>query len=137
MLRTQFAIALLILVPLARAEDKPKEKAKKPTITGTITFVGTPTFAKGTKVKVMVEDTSLADAPAVVIGKLVIDDPKKTPIPFTVEYDGDKVKEGHRYTMRVRIEHDGKLKFINDTSIPVITGKPTKDVKVPVIAVGK
>lgn len=54
------------------------------------------------------------------------------PIPFAVPYDPGKIEENPTYSLRVRIEEGtGKLLFINDTSIPVITqGNPTQDIVV-------
>lgn len=136
-MRTLFCLvlSLLILSPLC-ADEKDKPAKKKPTITGQVEFAKKPEFEKGTEVKIQVRDTSIADAKAVLIGEQILKDPKGGPIAFEVEYDGDKVKQGRRYSISCRITHKGKLIYINDTNIPVINapGK-TKDVKLPVIAV--
>jgi putative lipoprotein len=122
---------LLVVVCLpASAEDKPKEK---PRVTGAIEFKQKPTFLEGTEVKIQIQDVSIADAKAVVLGEKIIKDPKKTPIAFEVEYDGDKIKQNGRYSITCRITHKGKLLYVTDVNVPVITGKGgTKDVKVPV-----
>jgi uncharacterized lipoprotein YbaY len=59
------------------------------------------------------------------------------PIPFAVPYAPGKIEKNHSYNLRVRIENDtGRLLFINDTSIPVITrGNPTQDIEVIVVPV--
>jgi uncharacterized lipoprotein YbaY len=140
MRRTIFAASLALLAALtvtARAEaDDPAKPAKKPTLTGEVTFKDTPTFEEGTEVVIQVQDTSRADAKAVVLGTKTIKDPKKAPIAFEVEYDDSKIKPRDRISLSVRISHKGKLLYINDTRIAVVNppGK-TKAVMAPVVAV--
>jgi putative lipoprotein len=132
-MRLLSGLFLVIVCLPASAEDKPKEKPK---VTGTVEFKQKPTLPEGTEVKMQILDVSIADAKAVVLGEKIIKDPDKTPIAFEVEYDGDKIKQKGRYSISCRISHKGKLLFITDTSVPVITGKGgTKDVKVPVVAI--
>ena len=87
-----------------------------------------------------IENVSEIDTPAKVIGELVLQTQgAQVSIPFTVPYDPGKIVENHSYSLRVRNEDgSGKLLFINDTSIPVITrGDPTQDIEVIVVpAVG-
>jgi uncharacterized lipoprotein YbaY len=54
-----------------------------------------------------------------------------------VPYDPGRIEKNHTYSLRVRIEEGtGKLLFINDTGIPVITrGNPTQDVEVILVPV--
>ncbi len=91
----------------------------------------------GLVVTIRLQDVSLQDAPAKVLGEQTVRDPKAFPIPFSIAYDPTKVSDtGLRYGIGVRIEKDGKLRYINDTHIPVISdGHPTKDVKAPVIVI--
>src|SRR5262245_3264728 len=133
------AVVAAVAVWGAARGDKPdpaKPPAKKPTVSGEITFKDMPNFEKGTEVLIQVQDTSRAGAKAVVLGKATLKDPKKTPIAFTVEYDDSSIKPRDRISLSVRISLKGKLLYINDTNIPVVNppGK-TKDVKAPVIAV--
>jgi putative lipoprotein len=114
--------------------ELPKEEAKKPTITGSVEGPAGD-LEPGLVVSVKVQDISLADAAAVVLGEQIIRDPKAFPIPFAVPYDLEKTNRGVRFSIGVRIEKEGKLKFINDTNIPVIKDGPTKDVKAPVIKI--
>ena len=90
-------------------------------------------------VKVQLQDTSLADAPATVIGEQIIPtNDRQVPIPFEIAYDPAVIKDNHTYTLRVRIEDSsGTLLFINTTSYSVITnGNPTSAVEVVVEPVG-
>jgi putative lipoprotein len=87
---------------------------------------------------VTLQDVSLEDAPAKKIGEQVIKDLKKFPISFEVEYDPAVIEKKHTYSVQVRIETKDRLEYINDTRVEVISrGKPSKDVKVPVIRVKK
>ena len=89
-------------------------------------------------VQVQIQDTSLADAPAKVIGEQIIESPGQVPIPYEVCYDSSQIEDNHTYTMRARISDSaGNLLWINDTAIPVITnGNPTENVEIPVKQVG-
>jgi len=88
---------------------------------------------------VRIEYVSKADAPAEVVGEQMIETQgRQVPIPFALPYEPGKIKEKHTYSLRARI-HDGagKLLFINDTSVPVITkGNPTEDIEVILVPVG-
>ena len=113
--------------------------AKTATVTGTVTYrekIALP--PQGVVVTVKVEDVSRADAPAVTIGEQIIENPShQVPIPFEIEYNPDDIDERYTYAMRVRIEVDGELWFINTTRHQVIThGFPTNDVEVMLEKVG-
>ena len=88
---------------------------------------------------VRIEDISKADAPAEVVGEQVIKtEGAQVPIPFAVSYEPENIIENHHYSLRVRIEDGaGRLLFINDTNVPVITnGNPVEDIEVVVIPSG-
>ena len=107
-------------------------------VTGTITYQEEKSLPDDAVVQVQLQDTSLADAPAMVIGEQIVTNPGQVPVPFEVCYDPDQIQANHTYTMSVRItDGAGKLLFINDTAIPVITrGSPTENIEIVVIPVG-
>lgn len=109
------------------------------TVEGSILLPDGATLEGAAAWTVLVEDTSLADAPATTIGAAAgaVDDAGATEIPFSAVYDAALVDESATYTLNARILDDaGDLLFINDTSIPVITnGAPVEGVAVPVVAV--
>jgi putative lipoprotein len=107
-------------------------------VSGEITFEGGAGIPDDATISVQIQDTSLADAPAEVIGEQVIDDAGDFPVAYEVSYDPDQIIDNHTYTMSARITgSDGSLLYINDTAIPVITnGNPTENVEIPVIQVG-
>ena len=138
-----FGVAIVVTVlaalsagpaALAQKDDQPK----KARVSGTIEFKGEAKFEADTVARVTLQDVSLEDAPAKKIAEQVIKDLKKFPIPFEVEYDSAVIEKGHTYAVQVRIETKDRLAYINDTRVEVISsGKPSKDVKVPVIRVKK
>lgn len=107
-------------------------------VSGMITNQEGTTIPEGATVSVQIQDTSLADAPAEVIGEQVISDATGFPISYEVSYDPGQIQENLQYTMSARItDSDGSLLFINDTAILVITrDNPTEDVEIPVIQIG-
>jgi len=62
---------------------------------------------------------------------------KQVPLPFAVAYQASDIVENHRYSMQVRIEDgNGRLIYISDTLIPVITmGSPTSGIEIVVVPV--
>jgi len=106
-------------------------------VAGTIVLPEGTTLPEDASIVVEVQDTSLADAPALIISQAEIapEDPAATEIPFEVQYDEEAIEDTNTYTLSVRIEDAaGTLLFINDTSIPVITrDAPTTDVAAPVV----
>jgi len=108
-------------------------------VTGTVTYRERIALPSDATIQVQIQDVSLADAPAQVIGDITIPaDGKQVPIPYEVKYNLDEIQDNHTYSMLVRIEDSGeKLLFISDTHTPVITrGNPTQDVEIVVVPVG-
>jgi uncharacterized lipoprotein YbaY/heat shock protein HslJ len=123
---------------LFRDADAPeKSEAGGAAVSGMVTNADNAVIPEGATASIQIQDTSLADAPATVIGEQIIENPGQFPIAYQVAYDPGEIVDNHTYTMRTRIEAaDGTLLFINDTAIPVITrGNPTEDVEIPVIQV--
>lgn len=123
---------LLLAVPAAAQGDEP-------TVNGQIVLPEGSTLEGVAGWTLQVQDTSLADAPAVVIGidGGAVTDPTATEIAFAAPFDPASIDEGATYTLSARVmDQSGDLLFVNDTSIPVLTnGAPTDGVEVPVIAV--
>lgn len=108
-------------------------------VTGVVTYQQRIALPPDAIVIVQIQDVSLADAPAEVLGEQVIwPEGRQVPLPYQVKYNLGDIKKNHTYSMSARIENsDGKLLFISDTHTPVITGGfPTKDVEIVVVPVG-
>ena len=108
--------------------------SKSSSVTGTITYVEKIALpAEGVVVTAKIEDVSRADAPAVTIGQQIMENPGQVPIPFEIGYNPAEIDERFVYALRVRIEVDGKLWFINTSRYAVITGgNPTSNIEVVV-----
>lgn len=135
MIRTTLLAAgavLLLAVPAAGQGDEP-------TVNGRIVLPDGATLEGAASWTLEVQDTSLADAPAVVVGTDggPVTDPTATEIPFAAPFDPGAIDEASMYTLSARVvDEAGDLLFINDTAIPVISdGAPVDEVGVPVIAV--
>ena len=125
-------------MPMA-APTTPVASATMPaTVTGVVTYRERIALPPDVVVTVRIEDTSRADAPAILIGEQAIRDPGQVPIPFAVPYDPRLIDPRSRYTLRVRIEDaSGRLLWINTQAYPVITGgNPTSDIEIVVMRVG-
>ncbi len=122
----------VLVVPVA-VDTLPAENA----VTGTVTYLQRIALPPTSQLTVTVQDVSVADAPAVKIGSVTFSDPGASPIPYEVAYDANLVDENRDYAISARIESaHGRLLFISDTRIPVITkGNPVEDVEIPVVAV--
>lgn len=108
-------------------------------LAGTVNYLVRMALPDDAILSVQLQDTSLADAPAVVLGEDVYPtEGAQVPLPFSIVYNLSDIQSNHRYTLSARItDGQGKLLFINDTSIPVITnGNPGTDIEVLVVPVG-
>lgn len=122
------ALALALLVGCAPSQ---------PAVTGTIIHKEAVTLPADAVVIVKVEDVSRADAPAITIAEQTIKHPKNFPIPFEVKYDPAQIDPRYSYALRVRIESEGKLIFINTSRYAVITRDSPTQVEVAVDKVGR
>jgi putative lipoprotein len=106
--------------------------AKMAKVTGTVFYLERIALPPGAVLKVQLADVSRADAPAEVIAADSIIVTHQVPIPFSLSYDANRIVPSHTYAVQARIEVDGKLRFINTSSNPVVTnGKPASvDVRV-------
>ena len=130
------APALLALMVLTGCASAPSPSGpSSAAVTGTVIWRERIMLPPQTKVIVRLQDVSLADAPAKLIAEAVI--PAQTPpVAFSLGYDPATISPSARISVSARVEVDGRLRFINDTNIPVINGGPTKDVEVLVKGVG-
>ena len=121
-----------------RDADAPTPESGGGCVNGAITYPEPVALPEDAVVQAQIQDTSMAYALATVMGEQIITNPRQFPISYQVCYDPSQIQENHTYSMSVRIaDSDGKLLYINDTHIPVITrGNPTENVEIAVIAVG-
>jgi heat shock protein HslJ len=87
-------------------------------------------------ITVQLQDVSLADAAAPVLGEQQAPNPGTFPVPFAVTYNPETIQPNHTYAIRVRIEDAaGELLYTNMQSAPVITQGNPRNVEVVVGAV--
>lgn len=86
---------------------------------------------RAARFEAVLEDVSLADAPAVEMGRVEIAAPGNPPFHFAIAYDPTKIEERNRYAVRARITVGDSLLFISDTYSPVLTQGAPSNVDVP------
>jgi putative lipoprotein len=116
------------------ASDVVPIQAEQPAVTGFVTYRQRIALPPDAVVHIMLQNTSIADAPPSVtmLGEEYITSPGQVPIPFAVKYDATEVDRRMNYGIRVRIEDGGgQLLFMNTQSVPVLTqGNPSRNVEV-------
>jgi putative lipoprotein len=107
-------------------------------ITGSVIYKEQTLLPKGSQISVKVLDVSRADVSSVTLGVYKTSEISRFPIPFKIDYLPSKIKRGFMYSVSARIEKNGKLLFINDTSIPVFQNGniDKRHIKLPVIKIG-
>lgn len=91
-------------------------------VTGTITWRERMAVPPDAEVVVRLQDVSRMDAPAVVLAEQRFRTQGRQP-PYAFEFtvEAARIDPRMRYTVAARLERQGTLMFINDTSYPVIT----------------
>jgi uncharacterized lipoprotein YbaY len=108
-------------------------------ITGTVTYRNRIALPPTAVVEVTLQDISLADAPAKVIGTQQIEAGGRQP-PFAYElvYNPAQIDPRNTYSVSARITAGNELLFISDTVYPVLTrGAPLTDVNINVLAMSR
>jgi uncharacterized lipoprotein YbaY len=112
---------------------EPAEAAAQ--VTGTVTYRPRIALPPDAVITVQIQDVSLADAAAEIVGEQVIPaEGRQVPFAYAVPYDPAAIEARNSYSMAARIEDaEGTLLFRSDTNIPVITDdNPTSDVEIVV-----
>jgi len=105
-------------------------------LTGTINYLPRIALPADATVTVTLQDVSLADAPAVVIGEQVfVTRGAQVPLPFTISYAVNAIEPSGLYSVRARInDAEGRLLFVTDTLVPVLSrGNALDGVEVMVV----
>ena len=125
-----YAVAALVLVAAVALAGC----GSGDSVSGEVRFHREVALPEGSTVTVVLQDTSLADASAIELGRDVIADAERLPIRFRIEYDGGAIERRNEYTLSARVESGGELFYINDTVHPVLTGGAPRDRDVVVIS---
>ena len=94
------------------------------TIEGSIWYRERIALPPSAEIRVLLEDVSRMDVPAEVIASTQVEPQGGPPWAFSLPYDPEKLQERGRYVVRVRIEDDGRLLFINTESTPAFGRDP-------------
>ncbi len=132
-----FLVHVLWLAILAGAACATFGCSSGDSISGEVRFHREVDLPDGATVTVKLLDTSLADASAVELGAVVIEDAKSLPVAFSIEYDPDEVDSRAEITLQARVEVGDDLLYINDTVHPVLTRGNPRNSDVQVISVSE
>lgn len=72
----------------------------------------------------VLQDVSRADAPAIELGKAVLNPAGQTPFRFVIQYDDKAVDARHRYAVRATVRHGSRVLFTTDTYVPALGDTP-------------
>jgi putative lipoprotein len=103
-------------------------------VTGQVTHNGPTNIEANSKVQIQLQDTSLMDTAAVIIGTTTLNNVQVFPIPYKVKYSPSAIVIGHTYSMSARITGpSGNLLFINDLRSNVqLNDSITSGIDIPV-----
>ena len=111
--------------------------AKEAFVSGTVTYANEEVLPDTAKFEAVLEDTSLMDVAAITLGQTSIDPAGQIPIAFKIVYDDEKIQLGHRYAVRAKVMHKGKLLYTTDTVNSVLTGQNDQDLHLIMKRIGK
>lgn len=135
--------AVALAIPLSVVPASAQEGPDSSLVSGSIVLPEGAILPDSVIVRVSVDDTSRADAPAITLSRLEMQAPGAgSPIAFalpvlSVALMAHPVVGPLDITINVRIESgDGSLLYVNDTAIPAVDADgPMQGIVVPVISV--
>ena len=110
--------------------------AENHVVTGTASYRERIALPPGAVFEAVLEDVTIANAPAHVLGRTTIADPGNPPFEFEVDFDTADIDEDRTYAVRAQVAVGRKLIFVSDTMNPVLTNGATNDVHIWMIKVG-
>ncbi|MCG7585304.1 YbaY family lipoprotein [Photobacterium sp. OFAV2-7] len=114
--------ALIALLVISACTNLIKQDADLGTVDGSLTYKERIALPNNARITVTLSDVSKMDVPAEVISsQAFLSDGKQVPFDFQLNFMKEEIKPNHTYSVSARIEVNGKLMFITDTSNPVIT----------------
>ena len=125
--RIPMALLLSGLLYMAPVQSTYPESAGMKTIGGNIWYRERMMLPPNAEIDVILEDVSRMDVAATVIAETSFKAEGGPPYAYSLQYDPAKIQPNMRYSMRVRIEANGQLMFINNEHIPAFgqaSGEP-------------
>lgn len=127
------AVALLVGI-VATAAACGSSGSAGSVVTGEVRFAREVELPEGAVVTVRLLDTSLADAPAVELGRDVLDDAERLPVRFRIEFDPDEIASRNEYSLSAQVRRGDDLLYINDTVHTVLTRGAPRNSDVVVVS---
>ncbi|GLS83059.1 YbaY family lipoprotein [Paraferrimonas haliotis] len=118
---TAVFVTVFALSACSNGEQASEGESASQTVKGEVWYREKIALPDDALVHVYLEDVSLADAPAEVIAQKLISASKAPPYSFEFVVPKEQFKPNHRYALRARIEHKGKLLFTNDEFIDALS----------------
>lgn len=105
-------------------------------VSGTASYRERMALPPGALFEAVLEDVSVADAPAVELGRAALADPGAPPFEFEIDYDSSQIRPDGTYSVRAQVSVGRKLLFVSDTMNPVLTRGAPDDLSIWMIKVG-
>ena len=105
-------------------------------ITGTASYRERIALPPGAVFEVVLEDVSVADAPATELGRATVADPGNPPFEFEIAFDPAAIEPDRVYSVRAQVSVGRRLIFVSDTMNPVLTHGAPDEVQIWMIKVG-
>jgi uncharacterized lipoprotein YbaY/heat shock protein HslJ len=120
---TKFTILMLLfLTSFSLAKDS--------FIAGKALYLDNIPLPQNSVLTVVLEDISLMDTAAIVLGETVIEKSGQIPIEFKITFDAEDVKLGHSYAVRAKITKNSKLLYVSDTIKRVFAGQDDEKIDI-------
>lgn len=118
------ALPLLLLSACKQQEpalDSEVDVTKSGIVSGTVSYRERIALSPQAEIEIRLLDVSRQDVAATLISAQTLSPPNQVPISFELSYDTADIDERMSYAVSARISDHGRLMFINDTQIPVLT----------------
>ncbi len=103
---------------------------------GTVTYHGRTVLLPDTQLRVTLSEAARADAPAQFIAETTVPGVTRVPVEFRIRFDPRAIDAKLVYTLTARVEREGRLLFVNDTEVRVLTGGAPSRVEIVVVPAG-
>jgi putative lipoprotein len=102
-------------------------------VTGTVALRERVVLLPDTQLRITLNETSRADAPARFIAETTIPGVTRVPVAFRVRFDPRAIDPKLVYTLTARLERADRVLFVNDTQVPVLTRGAPREVAIVVV----
>jgi len=115
-------LALAAVLVISACTNLIQQDADLGTVEGSLVYRERIALPDNARITVTLSDVSKMDVPADVISsQAFMAEGKQVPFDFLLNFMKEEIKPNHTYSVGARIEVNGKLVFITDTTNPVIT----------------